>query len=390
MNTRLSDEARTILAAAKEESRTLHHEYIGTEHLLLALLTHPPTVDTLAHFHLAPEQIRTHIHSLIQPGPETAPITDPPLTPRAQRSLDLATAESAAAHQKQIEPPHLLLGLLREDHGVAALALHQLQPTLTLQLLREQVFRIRLAQLRLIERTVRPLHAGTQRKLKIREELLAHLEAIYEQELTRTQNPDAAFTEAATRFGNPTDLTRELQSTVPAHERLSWHIEKRFGWRAPEHASKYLLRLSLQFLALFGIFFAAVAVTVIAIHGFTLFSLLDILYPDLIALLATPLALYLLGNLYFLTRDALFGVFGSPKSLRRVALLAAATFASTFAIGAAYLIARAGSLFLLERFATPLLLAAFLAALTSLLHARFRGPVEIQQTHWECLNLDAR
>ncbi len=386
MAPKLSDETRTILTSAAEESRKLHHEYIGTEHLLLALLHHAPTVHALAHVHLTPEQLRTQLLSLIQSAPEgTISPTTPPLTPRAQRALDLAIAESAAANQPYVEPPHLLLGLFREGHGVAAVALQQLRPDIAS--LREYIFRIRLTQLRLIERTVRPVRAGTPRKLKIREELLAHLESIYAEELGRAQNPDAALAAATHRFGNPAELTRELQSTVPAHERLSWHLERRFGWRAPEHASSYLRRLAIQFLALFGAFFAVFAAVVFAIDGVNP-ATISFLYPALLDLLAAVASLYLLGNLYFLTRDALFGVFGSPKSKPRVALLAAATFATTLVIGSAFITARTGSLYALPLAAPGIALAALLATITSLVYARFRGPREIQQTHWECLNLE--
>src|SRR4051794_28986440 len=124
MNARLSDESRHILTRAAEESRQLHHAYTGTEHLLLALLADPPTLQTLAHFHLTPDQIRTHIATLIQPGPAAASdIPTPPLTPRAQRALEIAAAESAFAAHKQIDPPHLLLALFLEEHGIAGLTL---------------------------------------------------------------------------------------------------------------------------------------------------------------------------------------------------------------------------------------------------------------------------
>ena len=268
MTPKLSDETRQILILAAEESRNLHHEYIGTEHLLLALLTDAPTVAALAHFQLTPEQIRAKIASLIQPGPANAPtLNTPPLTPRAQSYLDLASEEIAIANQSKTEPPHLLLGLFREDHGIAGLTLRALSPTLTIESLREQIFRIRLAQLRLIERTVRPLRAATPRKLKMREELLAHLESIYAEELARTQNPDAALSAAANRFGNPADLTRELQSTVPFIERFLAPLGKRFGWRAPEHASRFLLRFSLQLLAFFGFLFAAEFALLFCVRG---------------------------------------------------------------------------------------------------------------------------
>ncbi|MGN6368612.1 MAG: permease prefix domain 1-containing protein [Phycisphaerae bacterium] len=251
----------------------------------------------------------------------------------------------------------------------------------------DETGRIQLAKLLLIERTVRPLRAATPRKLRIREELLAHLESIYAEELARTGNPDAALAESAKRFGNPAQLTRELQSTIPFHERIAHYLEKHYGWRAPEHASTYLLRLSLHFLFLFGIPFAAFAACILYMNGLTPYTI-SILYPALLTLLATPLALFLLGNLYFLTRDTLFGVFGSPRSKARIALLTAATFLTTFVIGAAMITARTGSLHALPHATGGLAIVATCVTLTSLLHARFRGPAEIAQTRWECLTLN--
>jgi hypothetical protein len=390
MNANLSDQSRQILSRAAEESRALHHEYLGTEHLLLALLSDAETVQILAHFGLAPDQIRSHLTSLIHPGPASTPdLPNPPLTPRAWQAIDITAAEADFANQRQIDPPHLLLGLYHEPEGVAGVALRTLNPVLTIEALREQVFRIRLAQLRLIERTVRPVRAATPRKLKMREELLAHLEFIYTEEFARLQNPDAAFKAAAARFGDPSELTRELQSTIPMHERLSWWMEKHFGWRAPEHASSYLRRFSLQFLGIFGTLLAIFAAIIIFFFDEPIPSALPALFAAALALVTTDIAIYLLGNLYFLTRDALFGVFGSPKSWARVALLSAATFFTTLLIGLAFSTASIGSLHFPPSNLAGIAAAAIVAPILSLLAALLRGRVEIQQTHWECLNLAA-
>lgn len=72
-----------------------------------------------------------------------------------------------------------------------------------------------LALMKIVERAVRPVRANTIRKLKIRDELLAHLTAIYDEELTRLDDPALAVAAAAKRFGDPTELTDELQQTVP-------------------------------------------------------------------------------------------------------------------------------------------------------------------------------
>jgi hypothetical protein len=71
-----------------------------------------------------------------------------------------------------------------------------------------------------VERVVRPMRAEPRRKMKMRQELLAHLTSAYEEARARLGNDDAAREEAVRRFGNPADLTRELQASVPIHERV--------------------------------------------------------------------------------------------------------------------------------------------------------------------------
>jgi hypothetical protein len=71
-----------------------------------------------------------------------------------------------------------------------------------------------------VERAVRPVRAEPRRKMKMRQELLAHLTSAYEEALSRLGNEDSAREEAVRRFGNPTDLTRELQASVPFYERV--------------------------------------------------------------------------------------------------------------------------------------------------------------------------
>jgi hypothetical protein len=70
-----------------------------------------------------------------------------------------------------------------------------------------------------VERTVAPLSAGRRRKARVREELLAHLIGVYEQESARA--PRAAALDATLRrFGDRDDLTRQLQASVPPFERI--------------------------------------------------------------------------------------------------------------------------------------------------------------------------
>ncbi len=71
-----------------------------------------------------------------------------------------------------------------------------------------------------VERVVRPIRASARRKDRVREELLAHLTAIFEQELAQTKDRESAVAQARRRFGDCEELRRELQASVPPLERV--------------------------------------------------------------------------------------------------------------------------------------------------------------------------
>lgn len=82
----------------------------------------------------------------------------------------------------------------------------------------------------LVERAVRPVRANGQRKLRMREELLAHLTGIYDEERGRLGDDALALRRAAERFGDPATLAAELQATVPAVERVLGTSVAGPGW----------------------------------------------------------------------------------------------------------------------------------------------------------------
>jgi len=77
----------------------------------------------------------------------------------------------------------------------------------------------------LVERAVRPVRASMSRKRKMREELLAHVSAVFEEEAARLDNEQAAFERTAQRFGNPAELTGQLQASVPTSDFLQRFLE---------------------------------------------------------------------------------------------------------------------------------------------------------------------
>jgi hypothetical protein len=81
----------------------------------------------------------------------------------------------------------------------------------------------------LVERAVRPVRASTARKRKVREELLAHVVGVFEEESARLGDEQAALERTALRFGNPAEVTSQLQESVPARDAIRRSFEGRPG-----------------------------------------------------------------------------------------------------------------------------------------------------------------
>ena len=119
-----------------------------------------------------------------------------------------------------------------------------------------------------VERVVRPIRARRPRKDRMRAELLAHLTDIYEEELARLDNDRAAVEQAIRRFGEPEQLRRQLQDSVPFLERVLF-VEFKRGWlgrRETETALQHELRMMRTGLV-FVVVFDVSAVTVRSMMG---------------------------------------------------------------------------------------------------------------------------
>jgi ATP-dependent Clp protease ATP-binding subunit ClpA len=118
---KFTERAKRVLTYAESEARGYSHNYIGTEHLLLALVREPEGVagKLLAEFGLDLEAARRQAALIIGHGrdPVTGPIT---LTPRSKRVVELAVEEARVLKHNYIGTEHLLLGLIREGEGVGA------------------------------------------------------------------------------------------------------------------------------------------------------------------------------------------------------------------------------------------------------------------------------
>jgi hypothetical protein len=117
---RFTEGARQVIVLAQEESCTLKHDYIGTEHLLLGLIReeHSVAARVLKSFGITLERARREVVRLVGEGQAAGP-RQIPFTPAAKRVLELALREAKSPGDEPIYTEHLLLGLAREDAGVA-------------------------------------------------------------------------------------------------------------------------------------------------------------------------------------------------------------------------------------------------------------------------------
>ncbi|WZO98752.1 Clp protease N-terminal domain-containing protein [Isosphaeraceae bacterium EP7] len=129
MDKLLSDRSRAALEKARDEASRLHHEYIGTEHILLGIAGEAGgnASATLASFGVTLDRIRVAVEALIGIGPPGASPDDRGVTPRAKQVIGFAQEEVDRSGHKEVDPEHLLIGLTREVHGVAAQVLRNLQ-----------------------------------------------------------------------------------------------------------------------------------------------------------------------------------------------------------------------------------------------------------------------
>ncbi|MEM9226443.1 MAG: ATP-dependent Clp protease ATP-binding subunit [Verrucomicrobiota bacterium] len=120
--------AQQVLALARKEADRFHHNYVGTEHLLLGLINlgQGVAVNVLQKMGLDLETVRSAVEKQVGTGPETKPTGNIPYTPRVKKVLALAGKEAKALNHSYIGTEHILLGLLREGEGVAARVLKSL------------------------------------------------------------------------------------------------------------------------------------------------------------------------------------------------------------------------------------------------------------------------
>lgn len=120
--------AQQVLALARKEADRFHHSFVGTEHLLLGLISlgQGTAVTVIRRMGLDLETVRLEVKKQVRMGTEAPP--DPiPYTPRVMRVFTLAAKEARTLHHTYVGTEHILLGLLREGDGVAGRVLKSLE-----------------------------------------------------------------------------------------------------------------------------------------------------------------------------------------------------------------------------------------------------------------------
>ena len=118
---RFTERARQVVVLAQDEARALRHNYIGTEHLLLGLLREQEGIATrvLGALGIELEAVRAQVREIVGEGDEFVS-GQVPFTPRAKKVLELALREAMSLGHGYIGTEHVLLGLARENSGVAS------------------------------------------------------------------------------------------------------------------------------------------------------------------------------------------------------------------------------------------------------------------------------
>jgi ATP-dependent Clp protease ATP-binding subunit ClpC len=142
MYERFTDRARKVMQLANQEAQRLNHEYIGTEHILLGLVKEGSGVaaNVLKNLDIDLRKIRLEIEKIVQSGPDMVTMGKLPQTPRAKKVIEYSIEEARNLNHNYVGTEHLLLGLLREQEGVAAQVLMNLG--LKLEDVREEVLNL--------------------------------------------------------------------------------------------------------------------------------------------------------------------------------------------------------------------------------------------------------
>jgi hypothetical protein len=119
---RFSDRGKRVLALAQDEAIRHNHNYIGTEHLLAALVRDSDSIAGRALTSLGIEltKVRTALEFIVGRGDQTVSASEITLSPRTKKVIELAIDEARKLGHSRVGPEHVLLGLVREGEGIAS------------------------------------------------------------------------------------------------------------------------------------------------------------------------------------------------------------------------------------------------------------------------------
>ncbi|MBP5430195.1 MAG: AAA family ATPase, partial [Elusimicrobiaceae bacterium] len=134
MAKRFTENAQKIILIAQEEAKRLNHDYVGTEHILLGLCAIEGTVSNkiLTTLGVSFRKVRLEIEKMVGIGDTIMLLGEIPFTPRAKKVLEMSVEESQILNSEYIGTEHILLGLIREEEGMAGKILSNLGLSLTL------------------------------------------------------------------------------------------------------------------------------------------------------------------------------------------------------------------------------------------------------------------
>ena len=235
-----------------------------------------------------------------------------------------------------------------------------------------------------VERIVRPIQVIDDRKDRMREELLAHLNAAFEAELVRQPDAEFAKKQAIANLGDPAQLRKELEATVSRGGRAKAQFERLLSWHAPEPAWHFTLRIGIIVGLSTAILVSVIVLIVLSSVALPALGVLRMLAPLAFLL---GLNVFVLGLLYFKTRDSLLGAFGVQKSWFYVAMYLAASALTTEISLLFFLWSVSGEIWGGADLFFGRSLICMVLPLLGLLVARVRGPQEIRHAIWECLDI---
>lgn len=142
MQERFTERVRKVMSYARQEAIRLHHDYIGTEHILLGIAKEGEGVAAvvLTNLGINLDDLRRAVENAVPSGFETLVLGEVPLNQEAKSALNFAVDEARKMNHTYVGTEHLLLGLLREERGVACQVLQSLG--IDIELVRQETIRL--------------------------------------------------------------------------------------------------------------------------------------------------------------------------------------------------------------------------------------------------------